>query len=90
MYLGQIGLIAIAIGLLFFCAQVLSVDFINKDNREKFKVLCAKEKHSRTKEEQEFIDITWHKYYMTKVRNISFLVGVPLLAGTLLFNYITK
>ena len=90
MYLGQIGLIAIAISILFFCAQVLSVDFINKKNREKFKVLFAKEKYSRTKEEQEFIDMTWHKYYMTKVRNISFLIGIPLVVGSLLFNYITK
>lgn len=90
MYLGQIGVIAIAIGILFFCAQVLSVDFMDKSDREKFKIFFAKDKDNRTNDEQHFIDTTWHKYYMTKARNIGFAVGVPLLAGSLLFDYITK
>lgn len=90
MYLGQIGIIAIAIGILFFCAQVLSVDFMNKSDREKFRIFFAKDKDNRTNDEQHFIDTTWHKYYMTKVRNIGFLIGLPLVGLAFLFDYITK
>ena len=89
-YIGIIGLIATGLGILLLVAQVLSADFMNIRNRQKFQEVIHKDALERTDDEQKFIDTTWHKYYATKVRNISFMIGLPLLGLTLFFDYITQ
>jgi hypothetical protein len=90
-YIGIIGLIATGIGILLLAVQIIGTGcYINKDNKEKYRIISLKATAIRTSDEKMFINDNWFKYYVTKVRNISFMIGLPLLALTLLFNYITK
>lgn len=90
-YLGQIGVLAIGLALLLLAAQIIGTGcYINKDNKDKYRIISLKSVATRTNDEKMFIRDNWFKYYATKVRNISFMIGLPLLGLTLLFNYITK
>jgi len=91
MYLGQLGLIATAIGCLVLISQIIETGCcINKKNKEKYRFISLKPINTRTSDEDKFIKDNWFKYYITIVRNISFIIGLPLILGSLLFNYITK
>lgn len=91
MYIGQLGLIAIGIGFLVLISQIIGTGcYINKKNKEKYRFISLKPINTRTSDEDKFIKDNWFKYYITIVRNISFIIGLPLIAGSLLFNYITK
>ena len=88
--LSTISLSSLAISLIMFASQVLSVDFMNKDKRKEYLLISKKSKEIRSKEEQDIINKTWHKYYMTQIRIISFKVGIVLLPLAILLNYITN
>ena len=91
MYLGQIGVLAIGLGLFLLMTQIIGTGcYINKDNKEKYRIISLKSTNTRTSDEKMFIRDNWFKYYVTKVRNISFVIGLPLLSLALLFDYITK
>lgn len=90
-YIGSIGVLAIGLGLLLLAAQIIGTGcYINKDNKEKYRIISLKSAATRTSDEKMFIRDNWFKYYATKVRNISFMIGLPLIGLTLLFNYIIK
>lgn len=90
-YLSQIGVLTIGLGLLLLAAQIIGTGcYINKDDKEKYRIISLKSAATRTSDEKMFIRDNWFKYYVTKVRNISFMIGLPLLGLTLLFDYITK
>ena len=91
MYLEQLGIIAIAIGFLVLISQIIGTGcYINKKNKEKYRFISLKPINTRTYDEDKFIKDNWFKYYITIVRNISFLIGLLLIVGSLLFTYITK
>lgn len=91
MYLGQIGVLAMGLGLLLLAAQIIGTGcYINKDNKKKYRLISSKSTATRTNDEEMFIRDNWFKYYVTKIRNISFMIGLPLLGLALLFDYITK
>lgn len=88
--LSTVGLSSLVVSLIMFASQVLSVDFMNKDKRKEYLLVSKKSKEIRSKEEQDIIDKTWHKYYMTQIRIISFKIGLVLFSMAMLLNYITK
>jgi hypothetical protein len=90
-YIGVIGLIATGMGILLLAAQIIGTGcYINKDNKEKYRIISLKSTSIRTPDEEMFIRDNWFKYYATKVRNLSFMIGLPLLGLALLFDYIIK
>ncbi len=89
MYLGQIGVLAIGLGLLLLAAQIIGTGcYINKDNKEKYRIISLKPTSTRTSDEKMFIKDNWFKYYVTKVRNISFAIGITLLIALVILDYI--
>jgi len=91
MYLGQIGVLAIGLGLFLLMTQIIGTGcYINKDNKGKYRIISLKSTNTRTSDEKMFIRGNWFKYYVTKVRNISFMVGLPLLGLAFLFDYFLK
>ena len=89
MYLGQIGVLAIGLGLFLLMTQIIETGcYINKDNKEKYRIISLKSTATRTDDEEMFIRDNWFKYYVTKVRNISFVIGITLLTGSLMLDYI--
>ena len=91
MYLGQRGGLFRGLGLLVLASQIIGTGcHINKENKEKYRIISLKSEATRTSDEQMFIRDNWFKYYATKVRNISFMIGLPLLGLTLLFDSILK
>lgn len=84
-YIGIIGVLAIGLGLLLLAAQIIGTGcYINKDNKEKYRIISLKSAATRTSDEKMFIRDNWFKYYVTKVRNISFVIGVTLLTCSLI------
>lgn len=86
--LSNIGLISLAISLLMLVSQFLSADFMNKDRRKEYFLISQKPKDTRSKEEQYLIDQTWHQYYITKIRNMSFKIGIIIMPIVFLLYYI--
>ena len=88
--LSTIGLSSLVISLIMFTSQILSADFMNKNKRKEYLLISKKFEEIRSQEEQDIIDKTWHKYYMTQIRIISFKVAIVLLPLAILLNYITN
>ncbi len=84
------GLSSLSLSSLMFVTQILNVDFISKTRRKKYFLISNKSKETRSEMEQKFIDKTWFVYYMTKVRNISFKIGIVLFTMAIILEYITK
>ena len=84
--LSTVGLLSLATSFIMFGAQILTVDFISKEKRKEYILVSKIPKSSRSKEEQEMIDETWHSYYMLKVRNIGFTIGIVLFPMAILLN----
>ncbi len=91
MYIGQIGLIALSISVILLVAQIVEAGaYINKEDKTRYRIISLKSKASRTFDEENFMKENWAKYYVSKIRNISFMIGLSLVVGTLIFNYVTK
>lgn len=88
--LTSIGLFSLATSLLMLYTQWYNGDFMKKQRQEKYFLVSQKTKNTRTQVEQRFIDRTWHQYYATKIRVISFKVGIVVMPIAMLLNNITK
>ncbi len=86
--LGTIGLLSLATSLVMLVSQFQTGDFMNKERRKEYLLISQKQKSVRTKEEQYLIDQTWHQYYMSIIRIISFKVGLAIVPTVLLLNYL--
>jgi len=73
-----------------FVTQILNSDFISQVKIDEYFLISNKTKLSRSEEEQKFIDKTWHLYYMQKLRNLSFKVGMIVLPITILLSYMKR
>ena len=85
--LGTIGLLSLATSFIMLYAQWYNSDFMNKDKRKEYLFISQQPKNIRTEEEQYLIEQTWHKYYMSIIRIVSFKVGIIIVPSVLLLNY---
>jgi|GEM_PF-3166534 len=86
----SIALTSLIISLIMFVTQILNSDFISQVKIDEYFLISNKTKLSRSEEEQKFIDKTWHLYYMQKLRNLSFKVGMIVLPITILLSYMKR
>ena len=90
-YIGVIGIIFIGVGVFLFVVQTLYAGcHLNRTQFKDYENIFQKPLAMRTEDEKRLMKENWARYYFTKVRNSSFMIGLPLLGLTLLFNYITK
>jgi len=86
--LNLVGFLCLLTSLVMFCSQFLSADFMNKKRREKYFRVSEKLKESRSSIEQKFINNTWHQYYATKIKIISFRIGIIAISISIVIDYI--
>jgi len=90
-YIGIISIIFIGIGVFLFVVQTLYAGcHLNRTQFKDYENISQKPLAIRTEDEKKLMKDSWARYYFTKVRNISFIIGLPLLALTLLFDFIIK
>ena len=85
--LGILGLLSLVTSFIMLYAQWYNSDFMNKDKRKEYLFISQQPKNIRTEEEQYLIEQTWHKYYMSIIRIVSFKVGIIIVPSVLLLNY---
>lgn len=90
-YIGIIGICFIGIGVFLFVVQTIYAGcHLNRTQFKDYENITQKPFAMRSEDEKKLMKESWDRYYFTKVRNISFKIGLPLLGLTLLFDYITK
>ncbi len=90
-YIGMIGIFFIGIGVFLFVVQTIYAGcHLNRTQFKDYENISNKPLDIRTEDEKKLMKESWARYYFTKVRNIGFKVGVPLLGLALLFDYIIK
>lgn len=88
--LGIVGLTLLFTSLFLFAVQVLNASFMKKDDMNKYQKTSTIQKIDRNPEEQKYIEHTWDSYYVQKIRNFSFKIGIILVPLVLFINYITS
>ena len=79
------------IGVFLFVVQTIYAGcHLNRTQFEDYENISQKLLAMRTEDEKKLMKESWSRYYFTKVRNISFKVGLPLLGLALLFDYVLK
>lgn len=81
-----LGVILLMISGILFLSLFYNNDYMCKNEIEKYKVISDKVKSERTNEEQDLIDKTWHIYWSMKVSKHSFVIGILLIAISILFS----
>lgn len=90
-YIGLISIIFMGVGVFLFVVQTLYAGcHLNRTQFKDYEKISQKPLAMRTEDEKKLMKESWARYYFTKVRNIGFKVGLPLLGLTLLLNYIIK
>jgi hypothetical protein len=84
------GLIMLLTSLFFFVVQILNWSFMNEEQMKKYYATSKIQKENRTDEEQKYIEHTWDSYYIQKIRNFSFKIGIILFPLALFISYITS
>ena len=90
MILGTIGILFIGFSIFLYVVRFVGGDAISIEDREKYFKLSKKNKNIRSEEEERFVQTKWHRYYLTKVINSSFQLGIVLTAVGFLINYIVN
>lgn len=75
----MLGLIMLFISLAFFIVQALNSSYMKEEQLNKYNKTSKIQKENRTNEEQNYVEQTWKLYYIQKIKNISFIIGIVLM-----------
>lgn len=77
-YIGIIGIFFIGIGVFLFVVQTIYAGcHLNRTQFKDYENISHKPLAIRTEDEKKLMKESWARYYFTKVRDISFKVGIP-------------
>lgn len=86
--LGLSGLVMLFTSIFLFTVQFLNWSFMKKEQMNKYQETSQIPKENRTPEEQKYIEHTWDSYYVQKIRNFSFKIGIILFPLALFIKHL--